>query len=59
MPYMEPIASTEPVIPKDGGQWTVATAQPAEGSSKCEECGFLAKNETGLKTHMTVKHKGK
>ena len=49
-----PIASTEPAMPKDGGQWTT---QPAEGSSKCE-CGFLAKNETGLKAHKRFKHKG-
>ena len=26
---------------------------------KCEECDFIAKNEHGLKVHITSKHTGK
>ena len=52
-------ASTEPVMPKDGGEW-VATPQSAEEATnvQCPVCGLWAKSETGLKAHMRFKHKG-
>ena len=35
-----------------------AAADPENVSKKsCEKCEFVAKSESGLKTHQTVKHK--
>ena len=41
------------VIEKD--EETVNTESKAQNS--CEKCEFVAKSESGLKTHVTVKHK--